>query len=72
MRVKDGRLLLAGGRPRGTLYAVNRFSRNNAACVGGRRTPHRFPHHATLRVKDLNVHFAPAFEYRGPYWSAGF
>ncbi len=25
MKVKQGRLLLAGGRPRGTIYAVNRF-----------------------------------------------
>ena len=72
MRVKDGRLLLAGGRPRGTLYAVNRFLQEQ--CGVRWWTPHitNFPHRATLRIKDLDVHFSPAFEYRGPYWSAGF
>jgi len=72
IRVKDGRLLLAGGRPRGTLYAVNRFLQDE--CGVRWWTPHatNFPHHATLRIKDLDVHFQPTFEYRGPYWSDGF
>ena len=72
MRVKDGRFLLAGGRSRGTLYAVNRFLQDQ--CGVRWWTPYitNFPHRATLRVKDLDVHFTPAFEYRGPYWSAGF
>jgi hypothetical protein len=71
-RVKDGRLLLAGGRPRGTLYAVNRFLQDQ--CGVRWWTPHltNFPHCATLRVKNLDIHTQPVFEYRGPYWSAGF
>jgi hypothetical protein len=72
MRVKDGNLLLAGGRPRGTLYAVNRFLQEQ--CGVRWWTPHltNFPQRSSLRIKDLNVREKPAFEYRGPYWSAGF
>jgi hypothetical protein len=30
------------------------------------------PHQTTLRVPDLDLHGQPAFEYREPYWFAGF
>jgi hypothetical protein len=72
IKTKDSRLLLAGGRPRGTLYAVNRFLQD----YGGVRwwTPwaSHVPHYATLRVTNLNVRATPAFEYREPYWFPAF
>ena len=72
MRVKDANLLLAGGRPRGTLYAVNRFLQEQCGVRWWTPQITNFPHHSTLRVKNLDVRAQPAFEYRAPYWSAGF
>jgi len=72
MRVKDGKLLLAGGRPRGTIYAVDRFLQEQCGVRWWTPWATNIPHRATLRVANLNVHEKPAFEYRGPYWFAGF
>jgi hypothetical protein len=63
--------LLAGGRPRGTIYAVTRFLHE----LGVRwwtAWATNVPHRATLRIGDLNIHGKPAFEYRGPYWFPAF
>jgi hypothetical protein len=72
IKTKGNRLLLAGGRPRGTLYAVSRFLQD----YGGVRwwTPwaRHVPHHVTLSVTNLNVRAKPAFEYREPYWFSAF
>lgn len=70
--VKDGRLLLAGGRPRGTIYAVDRFLQDQCGVRWWAPWATNIPHQANLRVPDLNVRGKPAFEYRGPYWFAGF
>ncbi|MDE3069032.1 MAG: DUF4838 domain-containing protein [Verrucomicrobiota bacterium] len=68
MRTRDGRLLLAGGRPRGTLYAVSRFLQEQCGVRWWTPWASRIPRHATLRVGALNVREKPAFEYREPYW----
>jgi hypothetical protein len=72
MRVKNGRLLLAGGQPRGTLYAVNRFLQEQCGVRWWTPWATNIPHHATLRVPDLDVRSQPAFEYRSPYIFSGF
>ena len=72
MRVKGGRLLLAGGRPRGTSTRCIASCRTNAGCAGGRRGPRPFPIARRLRVPELDVRSRPAFEYREPFWWAGF
>jgi len=72
MRVKDGNLLLAGGCPRGTLYAVNHFLQEQCGVRWWTPVATNIPHHSTLRVGNLDMHEKPAFEYRAPYWSAGF
>jgi hypothetical protein len=68
IRTKGDRILLAGRRPRGTLYAVSHFLQD--ACGVRWWTPwaSRIPHKPSLRIAELNVRAKPAFEYRDPYW----
>ena len=72
MRSQGQRLLLAGGRPRGTLYAVYRFLQEQGGVRWFAPWATNIPQRASLRVPDLNVRSQPAFEYREPYWFAGF
>ena len=69
---KAGRLLLAGGRPRGTIYAVSRFLQDQCGVQWWTPWATNIPHRATLRIPELNVRGQPAFEYREPFWFAGF
>ena len=72
MRVKGGRLLLAGGRPRGTIYAVYHFLQEQCGVRWWAPWATTIPHRPSLRVPELDVRSRPAFEYREPYWWAGF
>jgi hypothetical protein len=68
LRTHGQHLLIAGGRPRGTLYAVARFLQD----YGGARwwTPwaSTIPHRAHLTIPRLQVRARPVFESRDPYW----
>ncbi len=72
IRTKGNHLLLAGGRPRGTIYAVNRFLQEQCGVRWWTPWATNIPHRATLRVGDLNVRRQPPFEYRAPFWFQGF
>jgi len=72
MRVKDGNLLLAGGRPRGTIYAVNRFLQEQCGVRWWTPWATNVPRHRSIRLGDIDTRGKPSFEYRGPYWSCGF
>jgi hypothetical protein len=72
MRTKGSRLLLAGGRPRGTIYAVNRFLQEQCGVRWWTPWATNIPNRATLRIPELNATQKPAFEYRGDYWFVGF
>ena len=48
MKVKGGRLLLAGGRPRGTVYAVNRFLQDQCGVRWWAPWATTIPHRPTL------------------------
>jgi hypothetical protein len=72
MRVKGGRLLLAGGRPRGTVYAVYRFLQEQCGVRWWTPSATSIPQRSSLRVPALDVRSKPAFEYREPFWFAGF
>ena len=64
-------LIVAGGRTRGTLYAVNRLlSRFGVRFWTPWAT--KIPHQRNLVVKDLFVSESPAYEYRDPYWFHSF
>lgn len=72
IKTKGNRVLLAGGRPRGTLYAVSRFLQNQCGVRWWTPWASRIPKQATLRIGELNVRAKPAFEYREPYWYPAF
>lgn len=68
IRTKGNHLLLAGGRPRGTLYAVSRFLQDQCGARWWTPWASRIPSQPTLRLTNLNVRYQPPFEYREPYW----
>lgn len=72
MRVKGAKLLLAGGRPRGTLYAVNRFLQEQCGVRWWTAWATNMPGNRTLEIAELDVREKPVFEYRSPFWYAGF
>ena len=72
MRTKGQRLLLAGGRPRGTIYAVYHFLQEECGVRWWTPWATKVPHHATLRIPDLDKREKPAFEYREPFWFTAF
>jgi hypothetical protein len=72
MRAKGEKLLLAGGRPRGTLYAVSRFLIEQCGVRWWTPWAPNMPLQRTLLVSELDVREKPAFEYRAPFWFSGF
>lgn len=63
-------LILAGGRPRGTLYATYQFLENEAGCRWWTPTESRIPSRATLSIAPQNVAYVPPFRYREHYTTA--
>lgn len=57
-------LILAGGRPRGTLYAVYQFLEDAVGCRWWTPTEKLVPHQSTLTVPAQNVVYVPPFNYR--------
>jgi hypothetical protein len=67
-RTRGRYLLLAGGRPRGTLYAVYRFLADTGGARWWTAWATDLPHQPDLNCPTLKVDDRPAFEYREPYW----
>jgi hypothetical protein len=72
IKTKGNRLLLAGGRPRGTLYAVSRFLQQQCGVRWWTPWASRIPKQSTLRIDDLDLRSRPAFEYRESFWYPAF
>jgi hypothetical protein len=72
MRTQGKRLLLAGGHPRGTLYAVSRFLQEQCGVRWWTPWASTIPKQPTLKVGKLNIREKPAFEYREPFWFTAF
>lgn len=72
IRTKGKRLLLAGGRPRGTLYAVYRFLQERCGVRWWTPWAATFPRHPDLVISDITLDAQPAFESRDPYWYPAF
>jgi hypothetical protein len=72
IKTKGRRQLLAGGRPRGTLYAVSRFLQDQCGVRWWAPWASRIPQQATLRLGDLDLRAKPAFEYRESFWYPAF
>ncbi len=65
---KGHRLLLTGGRPRGTLYAVSWFLQKQAGVRWWTPWASTVPANPELKFPKLDEHHRPTFEYRDPYW----
>ena len=73
LRAKGPYLLIAGGRPRGTRYAVSRFLQRHCGVRWWAPWAADIPRRARLEIPaDLNVREKPAFEYREPFWFPAF
>lgn len=57
-------LILAGGRPRGSLYAVFQFLEDSAGCRWWTPTENTIPQKSTLSIATQNVTYSSPFDYR--------
>ena len=65
----DGqRLILAGGRPRGTLYAVSTFLEDVVGVRWWTSSERFVPKRPALEVPDLDVRYVPPLRYREAYY----
>ncbi len=70
---RDGRnLVLAGGSPRGTLYAVYEFLQRDVGCRWWSSSVSLIPVSPLLSVEVADTRYVPPFEYRYPYWKDAF
>jgi hypothetical protein len=65
-------LILAGGHPRGTLYAVYTFLEDELGCRWWSSSESTIPNKPTLKLDNLDIRYAPVLEYREPYWFDAF
>ena len=65
-RVADGHLIIAGGRPRGTLYGVYWLLEKHLGCRWFTPDTTVIPKHPTVSLPELDFVGAPAYEYREP------
>jgi len=72
IRTVGGNLILAGGRPRGTLYAVYTFLEDHLGCRWWSSKVSTIPKKPTIDVPELNIRYVPALEYREPFWFDAF
>jgi hypothetical protein len=64
MRTIGDDLILAGGHPRGTLYAVYTFLEDEVGCRWWTASASTIPRNPTLEIADLEVQHVPAIKYR--------
>ncbi|OGV73688.1 MAG: hypothetical protein A3K19_22520 [Lentisphaerae bacterium RIFOXYB12_FULL_65_16] len=71
VRTSGGNLLLAGGRPRGTLYAVYHFLEDALGVHWWNPWEETVPQKPALEVGALDLHGKPTFRYRDIYMLYG-
>jgi hypothetical protein len=72
MRTFGGHLILAGGRLRGSMYAVYSFLEDVLGCRWFTAKVSRIPKMQRVEVGPLNITHVPVLEYREPFWVEGF
>jgi hypothetical protein len=72
IRTVGNDLILAGDRPRGTLYAVYTFLEEQIGCRWWSSKASTIPIKPTLRIDRLNVRYVPPLEYRESFWFDAF
>jgi hypothetical protein len=68
MKTSDNALILAGGRPRGTLYAVSTFLEDVVGVRWWTSIERDVPKHEMLKVDRLDVVYVPSLRYREAYY----
>ena len=61
-------LILSGGEPRGTLYAVYTFLEDYVGCHWWTADASTIPRRRDLKFDKLDVRYVPPFDYREPHW----
>ncbi len=64
IRTVNNNLILAGGEPRGTLYAVYTFLEDQLGCRWWTPTASTIPHRSTISIDALNDRYVPVLESR--------
>jgi hypothetical protein len=72
LRTVGDDLILAGGRPRGTLYAVYTFLEDQLGCRWWSSTDSTIPKKPTVAIEKFDVRYVPPLEYRSPFWTDAF
>lgn len=72
VRCADDRMVVAGGAPRGTLYAVYRLLQEKCGVRWWAPWATDVPKNPDLRFGAMEWSERPAFEYRDPYWFHAF
>jgi hypothetical protein len=72
VRTAGSDLILAGGSPRATLYAVYTFLEDVVGCRWWTSTASAMPWKRTLKIKPIAIRYAPPLEYREPFWFVAF
>ena len=67
LRVADSHLIIAGGRPRGTLYGVYWLLEKHLGCRWFTPDTTVIPRRTIVAVPDLDITGKPLFEYREPW-----
>lgn len=65
-------LILAGGSPRGTIYAVYAFLEDVVGCRWWTGQASHMPRRPTLDIGPTSLRFSPPLEYREPFWFPAF
>jgi hypothetical protein len=65
-------VVIFGGGPRGTLYAVYAFLEDIVGCRWWTGTASFMPWKPSLSVGKVDIRFKPPLEYREPYWYVAF
>ncbi len=72
IRTAGNDLILAGGYPRGTLYAVYTFLEDEMGCRWWSSKVSTIPKKSTMTIGELNVRYVPPLEYRESFWYDAF
>lgn len=64
IKTVGNKLILAGGRPRGALYAIYQFLEDEVGCRWWTATETTMPHKITLSVPQQNLVYVPPLDYR--------
>jgi hypothetical protein len=72
IRTSPPHLLLMGGEPRGTLYAVYTFLEDYLGCRWWTSTASTIPQRSTIKLGPINDRQVPLLEYREPFFADAF